>query len=337
MNSFENHFAKNNHVESQLIIDGCVVGMQPDLSVMIPTFRRPHLLKETIQSVINQATHGINIEIVVIDNDADSVELDNLIKEFSPNNIRLFRNKANIGMFGNWNRCIELARATQLTILNDDDLLHPEFIKLAFSAKQKSATSVAYIQFNELMNLTWPIISTNSKIKALTRANFFQRNPIPGSLGLLMNRNHAIQLGGYNPDLSPSADYDFSYRYSKLFGIEQTSSKLAAYRWLSNETMKVATLEGCLKNDISFRKEIISDCQVSVAKIYFLKVLSDIITVSNAIGYNKINEDFDVYKNIARNKVPYGRVYIFFLKIKPLNRVFCGLLNRLIRYKIIGF
>ncbi|MGI2012758.1 glycosyltransferase family 2 protein [Shewanella oncorhynchi] len=335
-NGAENHFARYSHVESELLIDGCEPDLLPDLSVMIPTFRRPHLLKEAIVSILNQTAHGLNIEIVIVDNDAESesLELAILVKGFSSSNIRLFRNKENIGMFGNWNRCIELARAPKLTILNDDDILHPDFIKTVLTSESQAALSVAYVQFNEIKNLTWPQIITSNKLKKLTRTDFFQGNPIPGSLGLLMNKNQATQLGGYNPDLWPTADYDFSYRYCKFFGIKQISSKLAAYRWQDNESMKVATLEGFLANDIKFRSEIINDCQVAPFR-FLLQVLSGLITTSNAIGYNSVNDDFDVYKNIARNKVLCGRVYIFFLKLKPLNRVFRGMLNRLISCKML--
>ena len=44
-------------------------------------------------------------------------------------NIRLIRNQKNIGMFGNWNKCIKEAKGTYVTILNDDDLLNYNFVE----------------------------------------------------------------------------------------------------------------------------------------------------------------------------------------------------------------
>lgn len=320
----ENHFARYSHIESELIIDSCRPSLQPDLSVMIPTFRRPHLLKEAIESVVNQTAHGINIEIVIVDNDAEtnSSELAALVKSFIPHNIRLFRNKENIGMFGNWNRCIELARAPKLTILNDDDLLHPDFIKITHALATKMAISVAYVQFKEKNSLHWPTV-TKTKNRALTRADFFNGNPIPGSLGFVFNKQSALQLGGYNPELWPTADYEFSYLYSKLFGINQTTIPLAGYRWQENESMKVATLEGFLANDIDFRYRIIREKEYTVIKRKILEIFIDLLAVSAAMGYEKINKEFNACQNLSKNKVKM--LHINIIKNKYIRRGFLRL------------
>ncbi|MBW0294692.1 hypothetical protein B4P00_00225 [Shewanella xiamenensis] len=304
-NRTQNHFARYSHVESELIIDGCQASLLPDLSVMIPTFRRLHLLKDAIESVVNQTAHDIKIEIVIVDNDAgtDNTELASLVESFFPNNIRLFRNKENIGMFGNWNRCIELARAPKLTILNDDDLLHPDFIKITHELANQTAISVAYVQFKEKNNLHWPTI-TRTKKWALTRADFFNGNPIPGSLGFVFNKQSAFELGGYNEELWPTADYEFSYRYCRKFGINRTTIPLAGYRWQENESMKVATLEGFLANDIDFRHRIIREKECSIIKKKVLELLINMMAVSSAISYKKINTEFCIDKSILINKVP---------------------------------
>ncbi|MCS6136732.1 glycosyltransferase family 2 protein [Shewanella baltica] len=333
MNSVENHFAKYSHIESQLMIDGCEPDVQPDLSVMIPTFRRPHLLKEAIESVVNQSAHGINIEIVIIDNDAetDSLELATLVESFFPSNIRLFRNKENIGMFGNWNRCIELARAPKLTILNDDDLLNPDFIKKTHHLAGQAAISVGCTQFKEKVHLQWPINNIN-KTNLLTVADFFLGNPIPGSLGFLMIKKQAVELGGYNSELWPTSDYDFSYRYYQSFGIKKMSSKLAAYRWLENESLKTKTLEGFLENDIIFRNNIIFNNVDLKLKSILLSFLSELMVISNSIGYNKVNNKFDIYKNVGRNKIYFSGFYIYLFKFRSVNKVFRYVLNFSVKF-----
>lgn len=334
-NSAQNHFAIYSHVESELIIDGCQPSLLPELSVMIPTFRRPHLLKEAIESVVNQTTHDIKIEIVIVDNDAgtDNTELASLVESFFPNNIRLFRNKENIGMFGNWNRCIELARAPKLTILNDDDLLHPNFIKITHELAKQTAISVAYVQFKEKNELHWPTV-TRTKNWALTRADFFNGNPIPGSLGFVFNKQSALQLGGYNEELWPTADYEFSYRYSKQFGINQTTIPLAGYRWQENESMKISTLEGFITNDIIFRRRIINEKQCSIFIYKFLDILVEIFAVINARKYKKINMDFNIEKNIKINNVKYAGIYLKLFEFSFVNICFERMRTRLVHFLI---
>lgn len=319
----QNHFARYSYVESELIVDGCQPKMLPDLSVMIPTFRRPQLLKEAIESVVNQTAHGINIEIVVVDNDAEtnSSELASLVESFFPNNIRLFRNKENIGMFGNWNRCIELARASVLTILNDDDLLHPDFIRITNELARQSAISVEKVQFQEHMR--FPEIKGKCNAKPLTLADFFLGNPINGSLGFVFNKLHAIELGGYNPTLWPTADYDFSYRYFKRFGIKKIPAQLAGYRWLENESMKIVTLEGFLTNDIVFRKGVIREVKLSKLNKKIMSVLIELMAVSASLFYKKINSDFNIESNLSNNNVrKFGVITLFLLRNKYSHHVF---------------
>ena len=101
----------------------------PRLTIGIPTFRRLPLLVEAVRSAAAQRGVG-SFEILITDNDPGSSGWAGLV-EAAPDlrnaPIRYVINAENIGMFGNWNRCIELARGEWLTILNDDDLLDPDF------------------------------------------------------------------------------------------------------------------------------------------------------------------------------------------------------------------
>lgn len=76
---------------------------------MIPTYKRMSLLDKAIHSVTNQMTN-YNYEIVVVDNNPDTpiCEIEMLLRKYS-NNLSYYKNEENIGMFGNWNRCVLLA------------------------------------------------------------------------------------------------------------------------------------------------------------------------------------------------------------------------------------
>ena len=40
-----------------------------------------------------------------------------------------YKNEKNLGIYGNWNRCLQLARGKWYTMLHDDDLLSNNFLK----------------------------------------------------------------------------------------------------------------------------------------------------------------------------------------------------------------
>lgn len=320
--SVQNHFARYSHIESELIIDGCQPNLLPDLSVMIPTFRRPHLLKEAIESVVNQTAHGINVEIVIVDNDAEkkSTELIALIESFFPNNIRLFRNKENIGMFGNWNRCIELARAPKLTILNDDDLLYPDFIRAVYEPDEKEMRVVTHKTFSILAECVGSAVKPDIKFASLTTADFFIGNPVPGSLGMIMDRQCALVIGGYNQEYWPTADFDFTYRYFLAYGLKKTNTVLSAYRWAENESLKIETLSGFLKNDYAFRIRMLETMQSDVVIDKCRLILCNMITTYYSVLYSHMNSEFKADENInSLLVVPLG---LSFFKIKIIHRLF---------------
>lgn len=321
-NSAQNHFARYSHVESELIIDGCDPSLLPDLSVMIPTFCRPHLLKQAIESVVNQTAHGINVEIVIVDNNAEtnSLELATLVESFFPNNIRLFRNKENIGMFGNWNRCIELARAPKLTILNDDDLLHPDFIRLCYSPIGKEMRVSSRVIFGEGHNYIWGVREKIGNVEPFLPVKVYELlsgNPIPGSLGMIMDKDCAVAIGGYDAGLWPTSDYDFTFRYYLSYGLLKTKMVLSAYRWFDNESLKSETISGFLINDLVFRKQVISHIRCGIVRRVMLFLLSEVTCFAESYHYEKLNPEFKSSK-VIDTYCSFASIH-FFVR----NKLFC--------------
>lgn len=322
MNDRINNFKTYEHVPSELIIDGCNSFLSPDISVVIPTFRRPHLISETIASVVKQSNSEVNIELVIVDNDAESTDgaLEDIVSKYLPFNVRLFRNKKNIGMFGNWNRCIELARAPILTILNDDDLLHPNFIRSVYKDGIKEMRVVSHKTFSTIADCVWSEVKTGIKFSSLNAADFFIGNPVPGSLGMVMNKQCAIEIGGYNEDLWPTADYDFTYRYYLAYGLYKSDSFLSAYRWSENESLKITTLAGFLRNDHRFRNGLINGSGLGSIKTFFLKSLNNIYAAYTACAYNRVNTEFDVGLALEECSIPQSNTIVF--KSRIISRLF---------------
>lgn len=113
--------------------------VQPLVTIAIPTFRRPHLLVEAVRSALRQCFDK-PYEIIVADNEVGSdggrVLMDAL-PELRSANFRYFVNRENIGLFPNHSRCIQFARGTWVTILNDDDLLDAHYLATMMRALEK--------------------------------------------------------------------------------------------------------------------------------------------------------------------------------------------------------
>jgi glycosyltransferase involved in cell wall biosynthesis len=99
----------------------------PLVSICIPTFNRSGMVEKAIESALNQTY--TNIEVIVVDNQSTD-ETDEVVASFHDKRLRYVKNSQNLGLFGNFNRCIELATGKYLHILHSDD-----YIDLGFTAR----------------------------------------------------------------------------------------------------------------------------------------------------------------------------------------------------------
>jgi glycosyltransferase involved in cell wall biosynthesis len=96
----------------------------PLVSICIPTYNRADMVKTAIKSALAQTYP--HIEILVVDN-ASTDNTPEIIQTFADPRLSFFRNEENLGIFGNFNRCIELARGDIIHILHSDDYIDPTF------------------------------------------------------------------------------------------------------------------------------------------------------------------------------------------------------------------
>ncbi len=134
---YRDNFSDIKHVKTYRIKKAEIVN--PAFSIVIPTYQRTELLEEAVDSALNQ--YGvINYEIVIVDdNFQERCPTQQLIlsKYGDKKKIAYYKNKENVGMFNNWNRCYELARAEWVCMLHDDDILKPSYLITLIDAINK--------------------------------------------------------------------------------------------------------------------------------------------------------------------------------------------------------
>lgn len=239
------NFAKNAEIPSIPIIEAAM-DFVPKVTIAIPTYKRPELLKLALDSALNQIDYS-DFEIIIVDNDPDrDCETERLLNTYSDKRLRYFKNTENIGMFGNWNRCVELAKGEYVTILNDDDLLSKDYLSTVVSFKNKfkniSALLVGY-------NILWESTQQNENYlsaaeepnvcKKIYPINFLFGNINPGSLGVFFKKDTLMKIGGFNDVFYPISDYVFFLNFVAEFKeVYYLSNRLAYYRLFENESLK---------------------------------------------------------------------------------------------------
>jgi len=98
-------------------------------SIAIPTYKGKYL-KECIESILNQTYTSYEIIIV---NDASPEDIDTIVKQFTDNRIKYYKNTKNFGALNvvdNWNKCLEYSKGDFIICMGDDDKLLPNCLQV---------------------------------------------------------------------------------------------------------------------------------------------------------------------------------------------------------------
>jgi len=109
------------------------------ISILIPVFNRRELVGGAIDSALSQDIDGL--EVIVVDNHSDDGTWE-FLREFNDSRLRISRNDANIGLFGNFDRCASLASGEFTLFLCSDDRLEPGFLARALKQMQVDESTV---------------------------------------------------------------------------------------------------------------------------------------------------------------------------------------------------
>ncbi|WP_319228069.1 glycosyltransferase family 2 protein [Draconibacterium orientale] len=101
------------------------------ITIAMPVYERKEYFLEALDSAINQT---IKCRIIVVDNNSSHDFFKTTCKQ---KGIKYYKNERNIGMAGNFERCIELAESEYVTTLQDDDKLSPIYVESFLDAITK--------------------------------------------------------------------------------------------------------------------------------------------------------------------------------------------------------
>jgi GT2 family glycosyltransferase len=103
------------------------------ITTVIPTFKRPTLLKRAIESVLSQSFK--ELKVCIYDN-ASGDETEAIVKDFAERDSRVFyyKNSENIGAMANISQGFNAVTTPYYSLLSDDDFLLPGFYEQAIKA-----------------------------------------------------------------------------------------------------------------------------------------------------------------------------------------------------------
>lgn len=184
------------------------------VTVIITTYKRPiAIVQRALESVINQTYSAIEI-IIVNDYPEDTQNaqaIKDLIETYNNHNIFYLEPKHNSGACVARNLGIEKGKGKYISFLDDDDYWLDNKLEVQINGFQNRDVGVVYTPFYRNYNDQKEIMPSLEQSGMITEYLLYSYN-----IGIfpLSRMSLVKEIGGFDPELPSSQDYDFFLRLS---------------------------------------------------------------------------------------------------------------------------
>lgn len=242
--------------------------MTPLVTIAVPAYQRPELLERALHSAFAQTGLAPSelIEVLVVEDPPAggptqaSADIEQLCRAITGVRFRYQRNPGNLGL-DNWNRCLQEARGRWIVILHDDDWLAPDFIRqcldlIALNPSLKLVGCRAIVEREgEPAAIAWGALARR-RPQRVGPFDFLLGNPFFVS-GVMMDRQLALDLGGFSHDWAPTQDSDCWLRFCEAAPAAHLPTPLVHYFIGRNASLSPEVMTGCIVNDFKQRRRIL--------------------------------------------------------------------------------
>ena len=195
------------------------------VSVIVPVYNSENFIGRCLRSLKNQTLSKKNYEIIVVDDFSNDFSL-NEIKKQKSNNIKLIKNKKNLGLPASLNIGIKKAKGTLIVRVDSDDWVHEDFLNILstflFLNKNLDAVSCDYAL-------------TNANEKVLKIENCIKK---PIGCGIMFRIQQLYELGLYNVKFKYAEEEALRKQFLKKYSITRIPLNLYRYRQHKNNRSK---------------------------------------------------------------------------------------------------
>jgi glycosyltransferase involved in cell wall biosynthesis len=210
----------------------------PQVSVCIPTYNGAAFLAEAIESILSQSFK--DFELLIVDDGSTDTTLD-IARSFTDPRIVIHENETRLGIPGNWNRCLSLARGEYICIFHQDDVMMPKNlvkkVKILDASPEISFvhSAVELLVDNDAPQLLENWVESAVDDFLLEGQRYFRKLLLQGNLicapTVVARRQDLLEVGKFDNDLGYAPDYEMWLKLCVKGRVAFVSQPLLQYRW----------------------------------------------------------------------------------------------------------
>jgi glycosyltransferase involved in cell wall biosynthesis len=217
------------------------VNDRPDISVVLTSYNRRHILPRAIASVLAQT--GVDFELIIVD-DASTDDSSRYLATLNDPRVNVIVSACNVGPSAVRNLGLAAARADVVSFLDSDDVYRPQRLAVCLAALADPDV-VCVLSSSLTATRDTPREARMPEVTlaapAFEWALICDLFPVESS-GMTVRRGPALAVGGFCPELRFSEDRELLIRMSRHGGARLLSEVLWEKSWsvdgLSNDWSK---------------------------------------------------------------------------------------------------
>jgi glycosyltransferase involved in cell wall biosynthesis len=259
----------------------------PKVSVIVPTFNRPTVLKNAIQSIINQTFQ--DFEIIVVNDAGEDVR--SVVESFNDKRIQYISHSQNKKLAAARNTGIRSARGKYIAYLDDDDVFLPKHLEtlvnfLENNSEYKVAYTDAFRSHQNKVNDSYVTFKKDIPYSQdFDSIEILFGNYIP-VICIVHHKQILNEVGLFDETLTTHEDWDLWIRISRKYPFHHIKQVTCEFSWREDGSTMTSSIREdfyrtrsiiYLKNKPLFQQEIeraIADGNLELAERIVAKLLN---------------------------------------------------------------
>jgi glycosyltransferase involved in cell wall biosynthesis len=221
----------------------------PLVTVIMPTYNRPSLIRESIESVLSQTMQ--DWELIVV-NDGGDKGVERTLAEYPDPRI-VYISAEHGGLSSALNVGLSQARGPWIAYLDDDDIFYPDHLEtlvgfLESHPEVKAAYTDMYRAYQRRQGNSYRVAKRVLDYgQDLDQRRLRSGSQIPNRDPLMHHKSCTKEVGGFHEGLEYTMDWDFLLRLSRAFEVQHIRKITGEFR-TRDDASQMTAMSGADRN-----------------------------------------------------------------------------------------